>query len=325
MAITSLILALCTTVSGGSTVAEANRLELIKNKSEQLIAIAAESYDYTNFLNLFDFQRESLLKQGILNFNNEYELIDNQHVIALQDHLFNDNSYVEFENIDTMFLKDDVPPTVISDSRFIKTTLTESIKYSPINNELIVNNVVINQQYTNILISNVTDGVGNSQGNQEETHPNGPLPLRQVDQSFVSYTLNQDFQDYVFIGIVLSKEMCKSLYNVFAFFINDIFTNEAFSNVESIVRLFAILTASTPLIPIVESIISYIVGWWGSFILSFTGITGIILGIFICLFGFMCLYVLIYCICLGYLGLGLKVGWKVYHIFDWRWVNEAFE
>lgn len=49
MAITSLILALCTTISGGSTVAEANRLELIKYKSEQLIEFAAESYDYTYF------------------------------------------------------------------------------------------------------------------------------------------------------------------------------------------------------------------------------------------------------------------------------------
>ena len=51
MAITSLVLALCTTISGGSTVTEANRLELIKYKSEQLIEFAAESYDYTNLLN----------------------------------------------------------------------------------------------------------------------------------------------------------------------------------------------------------------------------------------------------------------------------------
>ena len=327
MAITSLILALCTTVSGGSTVAEANRLALIKYKSDQLIEMAAESYDYTNFLNLFDFERESLLKQGILNFNDEYDLIDNQHIIALQDHLFNDNSYFEFENIDSMFLKDDVPPTVISDSRFIKTTLTESLKYSPINNELIVNNLVINQQYTNILISNVTDGGGNSQGNQEETQPNGPLPIRAVNQSEVSYSVNQNFQNYIFIGIILSKEFCKSIYNIFAFFINDIFTNEAFSNIDRIVRIITHLTASTPIIPVVESIISHISSLWSSFISCFltSGIVGVVVGIILTLFGAMCLYLLIMSVVCGYLGKGYRVGFEVYHILDWRWVDENFE
>ena len=48
-----------------------------------------------------------------------------------------DPNYIEFENIDTMFLKDDVTPSIIENTRIIKTSLTESVKYSPINNELI--------------------------------------------------------------------------------------------------------------------------------------------------------------------------------------------
>ena len=146
MAITSLILALCTTVSGGSTVAEANRLALIKYKSDQLIEFAAESYDYTNFLNLSDFERESLLKQSLLNFNSENELLDNEHIFALQEHLYSDANYIEFENIDTMFLKDDVTPSIIENTRVIKTSLTESVKYSPINYYIICNQLVINRR-----------------------------------------------------------------------------------------------------------------------------------------------------------------------------------
>lgn len=328
MAITSLILALSTTISGGSTVAEANRLELIKYKSEQLIEFAAESYDYTNFLNLFDIQRESLLKQSLLNFNSENELLDNEHIFALQEHLlYNDPNYIEFENIDTMFLKDDVTPSIIENTRVIKTSLTESVKYSPINNELIANNVVINQQYTNILISSVTDGGGNSQGNLEETQPNGPLPIYNVNEANCSYKINENFTDHIFIGLIFSKELCMSVYNVFSFFINDIFLNEAFSGVEQIVRIFSSITLSSPLAPVVLSIIEYIKGFWSTFISAFaTGnIVGIITGIIISFFAFMCITLLIRVIISGYFHKGYIIGWNVYNLFDWRWVDEYIE
>lgn len=329
MAITSLILALCTTISGGSTVAEANRLELIKYKSEQLIEFAAEFYDYTNFLNLFDFERESLLKQSLLNFNSENELLDNQHIFALREHLYSDANYIEFENIDTMFIKDDVTPSIIENARFFKTSLTESVKYSPINNELIVNNVVINQQFTNVLISNMTDG-GSSNGSNYTPSPevqNYPLPIYNDESAASNFEVNSMLNGVTFIGIILPRETCIKFYNTVAGFLNTQVMNAANntgSTFSSIIRTLLSFSLATPLTTVVESLIFYFKDIFTTFIQLFSGgALSVVVGIIIAIFAVLTLVILVSMFYLGFRQKGYAVGFLVHNIFNWEWYNDT--
>ena len=246
----------------------------------------------------------------------------------MQEHLYSDANYIEFENIDTMFLKDDVTPSIIENTSLIKTSLTEAVKYSPINNELIANNIVINQQYTNILISNVTDGGGSSNSGQIITPEvqNYPLPIYNEEGMTSNFEVNNTLNGMPFIGIVLPRDTCIKFYNQVAGFLNTQVMNAANGSsgfYSSLIHTILSFSLSTTLAVVIEQLLFYFKDIFSTFISLFqSGPLGVFLGVVIAIFTIGTILVLIAMFYLGYRREGYAIGFLVRGAFNLEWYND---
>ena len=300
MVMTSLVLALSTTLSGGcSTISNANRITSIKENAVEIVERAAETYDFSDYLELTNDEQESLVKQKILEFNEKYKLVDEEYIVALKEHLKEDEKFTYFENIDDLFIKPDISEIVLEENNELHSELICDLSQSLVNDKEIIRDDIINSNITEIVVNHDYGDTGGSKVDDDsKDNPNSDsktdntqnekldlLPIYNYDQNHVTNTANGTLDGVFFLGIMVSRD------------------------------------AST-MTTVTAALISYFSGIWNTFISMFSaaaGPLGWIVGWIIALIGGACISILVTMFIMGYQKKGFAIGWKVHHIFNWEW------
>lgn len=333
MVMTSLVLTLSTTLSGGcSSISNANRITSIKENAVEIVEKAAETYDFTDYLNLTFDEQESLVKKKILEYNEENNLIDEEYIVALKDHLKEDNSFTYFENIDELFIKPDISKNVLQKNNEISASLITDLSNAVGKDKAIFRNDIINSNLTNITINrDFGDTDGETQNNDNvsesatsETETQSLLPIHTYNQNHVTNTTNGTLDGVFFLGIMVSRDACINFYNTIANFLNNQVVYKVSETKGPVGLVIEALKTLTPVTfaTVTATLISYFSGIWNSFISLFSaaaGPIGWIVGAIIALIGAACISALVTMFIMGYQKKGFAVGWKVHNLFNWEW------
>lgn len=339
MVMTSLVLALSTTLSGGcSTISNANRITSIKENAVEIVERAAETYDFSDYLELTNDEQESLVKQKILEFNEKYKLVDEEYIVALKEHLKEDEKFTYFENIDDLFIKPDISKIVLEENNALHSELICDLSQSLVNDKEIIRDDIINSNITEIVVNHDYGDTGGSKvddDSKDDSNSNSKtdntqnekldlLPIYNYDQNHVTNTANGTLDGVFFLGIMVSRDACINFYNVIANFLNNQVMYSASGTkgpVGIIIEYLKVLVPST-MATVTAALISYFSGIWNTFISMFSaaaGPLGWIVGWIIALIGGACISILVTMFIMGYQKKGFAIGWKVHHIFNWEW------
>lgn len=339
MAMTSLVLALSTTLSGGcGTISNTNRIASIKENAIEIVEKAAEIYDFSDYLELTTNEQESLVKQKILEYNEENKLVDEEYIVALKKQLKEDDRFTYFENIGNLFVKQDITKSALIENDVLCSDLIYDLSHSSINDKEIIIDKTINSNITDIAISHDYGDTGGSQvgdesngdfnGNPESCNSQNEeqkfLPIYNCDQNHVTNTINGTLDGIFFLGIMVSRDACINFYNVIANFLNNQVTYSA-SGVKGPVAMiieYLKLLAPATMATVTSALIFYFSGLWNTFISMFSaaaGSIGWIVGAITALIGAACISTLVTMFIMGYQKKGFAVGWKVHDIFNWEW------
>lgn len=339
MVMTSLVLALSTTLSGGcSEISNANRITSIKENAVEIVEKAAENYDFSDYLELTTDEQESLIKQKILKYNEENNLVDEEYIVTLKEHLEEDEKFTYFENIDDLFIKPNISKTTLKENNALHAELINDLSHSLVNDKTIIRDDIINSNITDIVINHdygdtgdskvgddsKSDSDSNFKTDNTENEKLDLLPIYNYDQNHVTSTTNGTLDGVFFLGIIASRDACINFYNVIANFLNNQVMYSASGTkgpVRIIIESLKVLAPAT-MATVTAALISYFSGIWNTFISMFSapaGPIGWIVGSIIALIGGACISTLVAMFIMGYQKKGFAIGWKVHNIFNWEW------
>lgn len=333
MAIESLILTITTCISSSfGNISYANKLKAIEENPSSFIQQFVSNYDLSSFDLTYE-QQQSIMKQKLLLFNEENELIDDNYILPLKQDIINDSNYLYANNVERVFLKHDKTDFLYNDSNHTNFNLNDNMIDFGSNNlggNMIVsnnssgfddtfgNNISSTFKYTTI------DGNENSYDDLSKYE----LPILPYDSDNIKYSINEDINDFPFIGIKVSANACIAFYDCVANWLNKQVMYEA-SGVKGITRQIISeikRIIGNPLSYVIGVLLSYFANIWNSLLdllMGLSGPIGIVIGIIILIVGVLIISTIISMLIMGYQRKGFAVGWiiKGFWISDWEWYH----
>lgn len=321
MFITSLAIIVSTCLSGPCLpLATSYQLEEINNSAYEIVEYAKDHFDYSNYDLTYD-EQQSLIKQKIYNFAKSNKVLSSEQLEYLKKEIVSSFDFTYFDDIDSLFVKDNILESPSISKEDFNHPLTNMIK---------LNDKAITNKFSN---STLDLSGGSNDGTISSVDKAYKLPLLYCNEDNISVSFNGNIDGTHFIGIICSKDACVSLYNLFAGFINSKATrpsNMGNGLFETIVVGFEYLETkkffgpiASKVLELIETIKGALLSIWNSFIslIEYGDIVCKVVGAIIGVIGAICIAVIAAMIVYGYLGKGYYIGWMVYNLFSWHFVS----
>ena len=334
MLFVSLMITAATSISGLSNISNAKNSERLQELSSSIVSIAPNVFDYSDY-NLTSDESSSFCKQKLYSYAKDNSLISNEQSQYLKNQIENSSDYTVFQSLDDMYLKG----SNVSQFKYYLTSLNETLIFSDVSSmSLSIKNTDIKptfDQKNSDTVKTVSlsgddlmtyDGGGG--GGTSKTQLETNLPYT---ESNVAYATSGKLDNANFFGIICTPDMCISMYNKFAEWINNRCAYAAagsktpFEAMRDIIISFASSGVFTAIVieKVVKQIVRYLTGFLDGFFGLFASLSpiAIALGIIISLIAAVSVYVFAKMLIYGYMRKGFAIGWKVYSLFNWSWYN----
>lgn len=264
----------------------------------QILDYAKSNYNFENY-DLTSDETDSILKKHLYDFNVNNHLIDNDEITILDSVLSFDSDFNYNSELENKF-------------NYSETNLTSSFNtYTVLNNKFSLNVDI-----------DVSGGQGRSNTNENQEL----LPIHAYNANEINCLANGEIYNKPFIGIKVSKDACISFYNTISKFLN----RQAMyihDNVKGHVSMIMeIIKTVTPVTFSVASkkLTTYFASMFSEFVTLFTSKDPVsfVIGIIISLVAIGCIAIMVKMYICGYLKRGFAIGWAIYSIWDWRFINE---
>ena len=320
MLLSSIALIISTCLSGPcAPLASSYRLEEVNESAREIIDYASNYFDYSNYDLTYE-EEQSLIKQKIYQFAENNNLLSIEELEYLKKEIVSSDDYTYFENIDSLFIKDD--------AYSLNAFNTIKLNDKPITNKFSISS--LDHDGEDISSDNNDTESGVSTDYQ--------LPILYCDTDKISISIDGKVDGCYFFGIVCSKDACVGLYNTLAGYINKqaIYQINGLSFplaliVETLSTLVSTTLRGAQFVTFVSSQIEALKGAllsiWNEFatFLGSAGPIGAIIGIIIAIVGSFCIAIITEMIVYGYLGKGFAIGFKIHNIFWWEYIHEELD
>ncbi len=333
MLFVSLMITAATSISGLSSISNAKNSERLQELSSSIVTIAPNVFDYSDY-SLTSDESSSFCKQKLYSYAKDNALISNEQSQYLVNQIENSSDYTAFQSLDDAYLKG----SSISQFKFYLTSLNETLIFSDVSSlSLSIKNTDIKPTFDQKNSDTVKtaslsgddfltyDGGG---GGTAKTQLDTNLPYT---ESNVAYATSGKLDNVNFFGIICTPDMCISMYNKFAEWINNRCTYAAsgsktpFEAIRNVIISFASGGVFTAIVieKVVKQIVTYLTGLLEGFLGLFdlTSPIGVALGVIIGIIVIGCAYIFAKMLIYGYMRKGFAIGWKVYSLFKWSWYN----
>ncbi len=320
MVFTNVLLILGTCINSTQSVATASNYDNFNSSAEEIINSVAQAYDYSNYDLTLDAET-SLSKQKLLSFLKNDELVSSAEYAILNRQIKNASDYYQFDNIDSVFIREGYSERLASSISNFKTIMNDDTVASPLlNGEL----TTINSGISTCGLDDMSVYGGGGGSPTKKTY----FPVYSYDTDNVCFYENGKLNGYTFFGFAANKDTCIGFYNTIVNF----FTRLGYYNISSIkgpayiawmalsmlsaksFTIATILTAAHKVGAAFAGIFSEI----GSFFATLPPF-GAIFATIIIFVGVACAFQLAMMFVCGYLNIGFAMGWMVKSIFNWEW------
>lgn len=319
MIASSLILTAVTTLSGVNNVAKANKIEILKQNSIEIIQKASTEFEFDVIGSNINDQFQ-ITKEKILSFYEENNLLNDDYIEAMKTKVVEDDSF-QITNIESYELSS-------FDKISIKNMINDIREISIVENNNNLRFKSGNFQIPAEIFSDLNNK-DKSGSNQNDNQQDGTatfqqaLPILEYNSSNVTSTVGGKVDGVNFVGIIANRDSCIGLYNTVARFLNNqvMYGASGIKGPASMI-IETLLTLTPALVTtVISALVGYFSGLWSSFCSLFAsgGPIGIVVGLIIGLVGAACIATLVTMFVMGAQGKGFAVGWKVYNLFNWKW------
>lgn len=319
MIASSLILTAVTTLSGVNNVAKANKIEILKQNSIEIIQKASTEFEFDVIGSNINDQFQ-ITKEKILSFYEENNLLNDDYIEAMKTKVVEDDSF-QITNIESYELYS-------FDKISIKNMINDIREISIVENNNNLRFKSGNFQIPAEIFSDLNNK-DKSGSNQNDNQQDGTatfqqtLPILEYNSSNVTSTVGGKVDGVNFVGIIANRDSCIGLYNTVARFLNNqvMYGASGIKGPASMI-IETLLTLTPALVTtVISALVGYFSGLWSSFCSLFAsgGPIGIVVGLIIGLVGAACIATLVTMFVMGAQGKGFAVGWKVYNLFNWKW------
>lgn len=344
MLLGSLALTVSTCITGCGQLATSNRIDAIKQNANEIVLRAASDFDYSDYDLNFE-EQQSFTKQKLYAYAEKNKIFSNEELNALKEAIVSDEDFVDFGDIDNLFVSDKISKVSDLDANInVKSKkLYSDLEFSAASDAVRINNKLVSNNFTDIYFEDGGNGGSAGMGNNDETSTKESektneneeeyeLPILAYNAKNISTSISGQIDGCSFFGLLCSKDACINLYNAFAGWINNQIVYSASgsgSPFKIIAESFKTLAVAAAVGSSQDAIAAGAIGiitcalssLWASFCALFSsgGPIGLIIGLVIGLIGAACIGTIVAMIVYGFLGKGFAIGWKIHNIFWWEW------
>ncbi len=332
MGITILLtISTCLSMGTGKLV-EGYKLEAAKEKSNEVLKIASDEFDPTQYpllSNKTEEQQNEILKSIILDSFINFDFCSDEIKTSLKNFYNTENQNSSLDYIETANLSK-------NNSLFYYTNLSNSLALEFVQilletkcyidfdkiNSIIVQEEKITSEDTTLEIQDEKDG--EVEENEESTDL---IPLiENHDNSNLSININQKIDSKLFIGLDFPMDTCISFYNIVSNWLNKKAMMTTIGTSALWKYIIFLLSTNATSSTIMTSIISLFSSIWKDIMAFFTttGALGIIVGAIFTIAAISTIYV----VCKIYIAGSKQKGWRIgtlfHSLFKWEWLNEIY-
>lgn len=334
-----LTISTCLTIGTGELV-KGNSIEQLREKSNQVLEVAATEFDLQSFSILDEYNADlqdndiylSLLDTMInLNFvqddlRSELEILENNYLV---DESFQTNFSFDSLRNNSLFNNGSYDNSFALE--FVKAIHSTTSFNDIINIDDDILEIYKSIESKNTTLEDEEENIANEIIDNAEKEKEGQLELIPLIQNHgnnkLSIKINERINDKIFIGLDFTSETCISIYNIISNWLNNkaaLATTGAFLTLfSSVVTLLKTSYYGTLLY---ETIVSLISSVWPAFceFLMTTGVLGVIISAVV-LTTILCTALIIAKVFFaGSKQLGYRVGFIRYGFLNWGTLNEEY-
>lgn len=326
----TLALTIATSISGGcSALASANEVEAIASSANDVISDAEKNYDYSNFNMGYD-ELLSFTKQKYYSYAEDEKVMTDDQLVSLKNVIQTDSDYIEFSNIDKMFIANNVS---------IGTGLDGVVGFGNSIGNVIGNHTFDHIKPDGVIIGNQLGGITADKGDGGSGSSSSGIPSSNgdtyqfdffdYDENNVSITLNGTYEETQFFGFVAHKDTCIAVYDLISNFLSNLedYIKIVKSCWDALKTIDKSCVVATAVYAAIEAISKGLSSAWSSLCSTFTsgGPVGIVIALILAAVGTACIYLISKMYVFGYMQKGFAFGWKTKGLFNLEWVDEELD